>query len=175
MRIKYLLTHPIVADLRASQENRRPTEIGLEILRSLEVLKSWGTDCANVRLYLGTPTCFAIKTTRQMLLNPYPYVSVSFDSPCLTLEYSPDGGADRRATSLTSLTHAISARGIPTWQCIWTTMIRSSSIAVACFSRGPTAWRNCFRAASLFVTGDTWPLALGGFMLACVGGWGGGS
>ncbi len=95
VRVKYLLTHPIVADLRASQENRRPAEIGLEVIKSLETLKEWGVDCADVRLYLGTPTCFAIKTTRQMLINPYPYISVSFDSPCFILEYSSESGSDR--------------------------------------------------------------------------------
>ncbi len=95
VKVKFLLTHPIVADFRASQENRRPTEIGLEIISSLETLKAWGVDCSNVRLYLGTPTCFAIKTTRQMLINPYPYISVSFDSPCLILEYSSESGSDR--------------------------------------------------------------------------------
>lgn len=84
--VKYLLTHPIFADFRASQENRRPTEIGVEILKSLDTLRTWGTPCNNVRLYLGTPTCFAIKTSRQMLLNPYAYTSVSYDSPCLLLE-----------------------------------------------------------------------------------------
>lgn len=93
--VRFVLTHPIVADFRASQENRRPTEIGVEIINSLEMLRDWGIDCKNVRLYLGTPTCFAIKTTRQMLINPYPYISVSFDSPCLILEYSPDSGSDR--------------------------------------------------------------------------------
>jgi hypothetical protein len=95
IRVKFLLTHPIVADFRASQENRRPTEIGLEIIKSLETLQSWGVSCNDVRLYLGTPTCFAIKTTRQMLINPYPYVAVSFDSPCMILEYSSDSGTDR--------------------------------------------------------------------------------
>jgi hypothetical protein len=94
-RVKFILTHPIVADFRASQENRRPTEIGLEIIKSLEVLREWGIDCADVRLYLGTPTCFAIKTTRQMLINPYPYISVSFDSPCFIVEFSSEGGTER--------------------------------------------------------------------------------
>ena len=93
--VKFLLTHPIVADFRANQENRRPGEIGEEILSSLKVLWEWGVNCRNVRLYLGTPTCFAIKTARQMLINPYPYISVSFDSPCLHVEYSSSGGADR--------------------------------------------------------------------------------
>lgn len=90
VKVKYLLTHPIFADFRASQENRRPTEIGVEILKSLDTLRHWGTDPHNVRLYLGTPTCFAIKTSRQMLVNPYAYTSVSYDSPCLLLE---EGGA----------------------------------------------------------------------------------
>ena len=95
VKVRFMLTHPIVADFRASQENRRSAEIGMEIISSLETLKSWKVDCANVRLYLGTPTCFAIKTTRQMLVNPYPYMSVSYESPCLILEYSPDAGAER--------------------------------------------------------------------------------
>lgn len=91
VRIKYLLTHPIVADFRATQENRRPTEIGEEILKSLASLRDWGTPAANVRLYVGTPTCFAIKTTRKMLVNPYAYTSVSYDSPCLLLEAGQAG------------------------------------------------------------------------------------
>jgi hypothetical protein len=96
VRVKFLLTHPIVADFRASQENRRPTEIGLEVINSLKILKDWGVSCSDVRLYLGTPTCFAIKTKRQMLVNPYPYMAVSFDAPCLILEYSGiEGGSDR--------------------------------------------------------------------------------
>jgi hypothetical protein len=95
VRIKFLLTHPILADLRASQEQRRPTEIGLEIIKSLEVLKSWEIPASSVRLYLGTPTCFAIKTSRQMLVNPYPYASTSFDSPCLILENHPEGSPSR--------------------------------------------------------------------------------
>jgi len=97
VRVRFLLTHPVVADFRAKQENRGPTEIGLEIISSLEELKSWNQERCEVRLYLGTPTCFAIKTTRKMLINPYPYGSVSYDSPCLILEYSPEGGAERPA------------------------------------------------------------------------------
>jgi hypothetical protein len=58
--VKFLLTHPIVADFRASQENRRPGEIGKEILASLCILRDWQIPPENVRLYLGTPTCFAI-------------------------------------------------------------------------------------------------------------------
>jgi hypothetical protein len=93
--VKFLLTHPIVADLRASQENRRAGEIAREIISSLEILREWKISESHVRLYLGTPTCFAIKTTKQMLINPYPYISVSFDSPCLHLQNSTDSSFDR--------------------------------------------------------------------------------
>jgi len=94
VKVRFLLTHPVVADFRARQENRRPKDIGQEIIRSLETLKEWPQDHCEVKLYLGTPTCFAIKTTRTMLINPYPYVSVSYDSPCLILESSSGGGAE---------------------------------------------------------------------------------
>lgn len=97
VNVRFLLTHPAVADFRAKQESRGPEEIGMEIISSLEKLKEWPRERCEVRLYLGTPTCFAIKTTRKMLINPYPYVSVSYDSPCLILEYSPEGGAERPA------------------------------------------------------------------------------
>jgi len=95
VQIRFLLTHPIVADFRASQERRGFTEIGMEIINTLENLKEWNRNSCTVKLYLGTPTCFAIKTTRQMLINPYPYISVSYDSPCFIVEYSPEPGFDR--------------------------------------------------------------------------------
>ena len=91
--LKFLLTHPIVADFRAGQEQRRDGDIGKEILESLKILEEWKIPPENVRLYLGTPTCFAIKTSRQMLINPYPYNSVSFDSPCLHLEYASENSS----------------------------------------------------------------------------------
>jgi len=94
-QVKFLLTHPLVADLRARQERRGLTEIGEEIIQSLIELESWGIPPENVRLYLGTPTCFGIMTRRQMLINPYPYGSESYNSPCLTVELSPEGGAER--------------------------------------------------------------------------------
>ena len=90
VRVKFLLTHPVVADLRAGQEARKPTDIGREIIDSLRILKGWNVPPQDVRLYKGTPTCFAIKTARKMLLNPYPYGSVAYDSPCLIIETSSD-------------------------------------------------------------------------------------
>lgn len=95
IQVRFLLTHPIVADFRASQENRGFTEIGTEIINTLKILRDWNRECSPVKLYWGTPTCFAIKTTRQMVINPYPYISVSYDSPCLIVEYSPEAGSDR--------------------------------------------------------------------------------
>jgi hypothetical protein len=88
--VKFLLTHPVVADLRASQEARRFMEIGAEIIETLGLLQDWGVPPDNVRLYKGTPTCFGIKTQKRMLLNPYPYGAVSYDSPCLIVETTED-------------------------------------------------------------------------------------
>lgn len=82
-RVRFLLTHPAVADLRASQEGRRFGDIGMEIIETLKLLSDWGVPPEDVRLYKGTPTCFGIKTTTEMLLNPYPYGQVAYDSPCL--------------------------------------------------------------------------------------------
>jgi hypothetical protein len=84
--VRFLLTHPAVADIRASQENRRSTEIGREIIQSLHILKEWHLPPENVRLYMGTPTCFAVRTGREMLLNPYPYTLSALNSPCLIVK-----------------------------------------------------------------------------------------
>jgi hypothetical protein len=95
VKSRFLLTHPIMADFRARQEGRALTEIGEEIIRSLEVLSGWNRECCRVKLYMGAPTCFAIKTAQQMLVNPYPYKAVSYESPCLIVEASANGGAER--------------------------------------------------------------------------------
>lgn len=84
VRVSFLLTHPIVADLRARQENRQFSDIGKEIVESLEILLGqWKVPPGDIKLYLGTPTCFGIKTSGAMLLNPYPYGREAFSSPCL--------------------------------------------------------------------------------------------
>lgn len=61
-------------------------EIGTEIVATLEILRDWKVPVEDVRLYKGTPTCFGIKADKKMILNPYPYGSVAFDSPCLLVE-----------------------------------------------------------------------------------------
>jgi hypothetical protein len=84
--IRVLLTHPNVADLRAKQEDRNFKAIGIEIIKSLNTLiNDWKIDPGNIKLYLGTPTCFGIKTTRAMLLNTYPYMKEAYASPCLVV------------------------------------------------------------------------------------------
>jgi hypothetical protein len=90
VRIRFLLTHPVVADLRAHQEARQFTDIGQEIIISLLILKEWKVPPENVRLYKGSPTCFGIKTSTRMLLNPYPYGETAYHSPCLIVETSQD-------------------------------------------------------------------------------------
>lgn len=88
VKVRFMLTHPIVADFRACQENRRFTAIGEEIINSLEILRKWGVSHEDVRFFKGTPTCFGIKTTQYMLLDPYPYCAVAYDSPCFIIEIS---------------------------------------------------------------------------------------
>jgi hypothetical protein len=86
VNIQFMLTHPIFADFRAKQEDRAFQEIGKEIIASLETLKSWNVPVENIRLFKGTPTCFAIKTSKYMLLNSYPYCKESYNSPCFIIK-----------------------------------------------------------------------------------------
>jgi hypothetical protein len=88
VRVWFLLSHPIVGDFRGSQENLAPTKIGSDIVASLKILRSWHVDPACVRLYIGPPTCFAITTSRRMVINPYSYLGASYDSPCMILDCS---------------------------------------------------------------------------------------
>jgi hypothetical protein len=84
VRVRFLMTHPIIADLRARQENRKFTDIGTEIVDSLKILvDTLKVPPTDIKLYLGTPTCFGVKTSSAMLLNTYPYGREAFASPCL--------------------------------------------------------------------------------------------
>lgn len=86
VQIRFLLTHPAVADLRAQQEGRSFTAIGGEIIESLTVLtERLEIPSRNIKLYLGTPTCFAIRTSKAMLLNTYSYMREAYTSPCLVV------------------------------------------------------------------------------------------
>jgi hypothetical protein len=84
----FVLTHPAFADLRAEQENRARQDIGREVIKSLMYLSEWEVPASSVHLYLGTPTCFGILADDRMILNPYPYADVAFESPCLLLKDS---------------------------------------------------------------------------------------
>lgn len=89
MKLRFLFTHPIVADLRADQENRPRTEIGKEIIESIELLLTqWKISPLHIKVYVGTPTSFGIKTSQGMLLNPYPYMKEAYASPCFIIEKS---------------------------------------------------------------------------------------
>jgi hypothetical protein len=90
VNVKFLLTHPAVADLRADVEAHRFKEIGVEIIKSLRILHNWNVRAENVRLYKGAPTIFAIKTKRKMLINPYAYGVEAFNSPCLIVKNDPE-------------------------------------------------------------------------------------
>lgn len=90
LQLRFLLTHPCVADLRARQEKRNRMEIGREVIATLKTLYTWRIPEKCVKLYMGTPTCFGIKADDVMLLNPYPYGGVSYNSPCLIVQRKVD-------------------------------------------------------------------------------------
>jgi hypothetical protein len=90
LQLRFLLTHPCVADLRARQEKRNRMEIGREVIATLKTLHTWHIPEKCVKLYMGTPTCFGIKADDVMLLNPYPYGGVSYNSPCLIVQRKSD-------------------------------------------------------------------------------------
>lgn len=87
--VRFLLTHPAVAELRARQENRRKP-IGVDIVKCLRLLDELGVPAQNISLYIGTPTLFGIMTEHLMLINPYPYQSTAKDSPCMLIRHEPD-------------------------------------------------------------------------------------
>jgi len=85
-RFKFLLTHPAFADLRQGLERiHRPEDfqISTEIRESARRLLEMGARPAEIRFVKATPTCFAIKTSTHMLINPYPLENQSLASFCL--------------------------------------------------------------------------------------------
>lgn len=92
VRVRFLLTHPAVADLRANQESRRWSEMGLEILHTLTVLRNWGVPPADIRLYRGLPTWFAIITSNAMVFSLYQASQSAYDSPTLIIERAAGSG-----------------------------------------------------------------------------------
>ena len=130
IQVRFLLTHPIIADLRAKQEGRAPGEIGREIITSLKILKDWNIKSTNVKLYLGTPTCFAIKTNRSMLIDPYPYMSTSYDSPCFIFDRSFGGDP----THLGYFYDEFSSRHFGAWETELSVSISNYDQAISLFT-----------------------------------------
>src|SRR5215471_16189213 len=92
VRVRFLLIHPAVADLRANQESRRWSEMGLEILHTLTMLRNWGVPPADIRLYRGFPTSFAIITSNAMVFSLYQATQSAYDSPTLIIERAAGSG-----------------------------------------------------------------------------------
>jgi len=85
----FLLTHPAYAHLRQPAEERAPGAIELEILKTAVYLfYEVKMKAGDLRLYRGSPTVFAIRTGRHILLNPYPYGRMAMDTLCLEFEAS---------------------------------------------------------------------------------------
>jgi hypothetical protein len=85
-RFKFLLTHPAFADLRQGLERiKRPEDfrISAEIRTSVGLLLKMGAKPEEIHFVKATPTCFAIKTSAHMLLNPCPLENQSLASFCL--------------------------------------------------------------------------------------------
>lgn len=78
--VRILMTHPLYANLRASQELRLVDAIPEEIKEALRFLQECQVPVEGVRLVCATPTVFAIATRVEMLLNPYPYSAEAFRS-----------------------------------------------------------------------------------------------
>lgn len=102
--IIFMLTHPLFADFRAAQEHRNPKDIGLEIFKSLEIIKNLKDSnkdngaIVSVYLYRGTPTSFGIRTSSRMLINAYPYGKQAYEAPCVEFSSESAGYNSYNAT-----------------------------------------------------------------------------
>ena len=95
-KVRFLLTHPAFAHLRQSLEGiqrREEFHIAQEILDTLLIFKRAGVEHKDVRFVKGTPTIFGIKTSKYMLINPYPSQRQAFKS--LTLLIDSDNGENQ--------------------------------------------------------------------------------
>ena len=89
IRIRILLTHPAFAYLRQNLEKlysrKEEFSIAQEIYEAVLQLKDLGADPNNIQFIKGTPTCFCVKTSKIMLINPYPYQDQALGSFCLVI------------------------------------------------------------------------------------------
>lgn len=85
-RFKFLLTHPAFSHLRQDLERlHRPEDfqIKMEIKDSVKRLLEMGAKPEEIHFVKATPTCFSIKTSSHMLINPYPLENQALASFCL--------------------------------------------------------------------------------------------
>ena len=85
-RFKFLLTHPAFSHLRQDLERlHRPEDfqIKMEIKDSVNRLLEMGAKPEEIHFVKATPTCFAIKTSSHMLINPYPLENQALASFCI--------------------------------------------------------------------------------------------
>ncbi len=77
VRVLFILTHPAFAEQRAQFEGRDVEEVREEINQSLRKLDNMFVPSENVKLHLGVPIIFGIKTKQRMVVAPYPYKTQS--------------------------------------------------------------------------------------------------
>lgn len=94
LRIKILLTHPAFAYLRQNLEKlysrKEDFSIAQEIYEAVLQLKKLGAQANNIQFVKGTPTCFAVKTSKMMFINPYPYQDQALGSFSLVISNEPN-------------------------------------------------------------------------------------
>ena len=94
VRIRIMLTHPAYAYLRQNLENlfarKEEFSIAQEIYEAVLQLMDLGAESHNIQFIKGTPTCFGVKTSRAMLINPYPYQDQALGSFCLITSNEPN-------------------------------------------------------------------------------------
>ena len=87
-RFKFLLTHPAFSHLRQGLErHHRPEDfqIKTEIRKSVKDLLEMGAKPEEIHFVKATPTCFAIKTSSHMLINPYPLENQALAAFCIVV------------------------------------------------------------------------------------------
>jgi len=93
IRIRILLTHPAFAYLRQNLEKlysrKEKFSIEQEIYEAVLQLMDLGAEPHNIQFIKGTPTCFSVKTSKAMLINPNPYQDQALGSFCLIISNDP--------------------------------------------------------------------------------------
>jgi nucleoside 2-deoxyribosyltransferase len=82
-RIRLLCTHPDYLSFRAEYENVTEQSIEHQLhetISQLQALDAQAKGTLEIRLFRAPPTCFLIKTSSFMLLNPYPYMLTAYSS-----------------------------------------------------------------------------------------------